>query len=136
MFTRRIKIPAVWNKVSIPFILFLCGFILAANENPNKIDPHGKAVIASGPQTEKDSKDVNPSGSSPNSSAVWLVAFELGHSSVKQTNHKHDKSTGIARLCYLKQEFNFTDSKNTLGQVNSKLANLFTLLGERPSGTS
>jgi len=136
MFNRRIKKPAIWKNASIPLILFFCGFILSVNKKPEKIDPNGKAVISQGPQTEKDSKDVNPHSSSPNSTAVWLAAVDLGHSSVKQSHQKYEKTTGLARLCHSKYEFNFTNSENTIAQVDSDLGRQFTLLGEKPSGTS
>lgn len=136
MLNRRIKKPAIGKNASIPFILFLCGFILSANEKPEKIEPNCKAVISQSPQAEKDSKDVNPHSSTPNCTAVWMVAVDLGHSSVKQTNQKYEKTNGLARLYHSKQEFNFTNSENTIAQVHSDLARQFTLLGEKPSGTS
>ena len=136
MFNRRIKIPAIWENASIPFILFLFGFLLSINEQSEKIDPTCKAVISQSQQAEKDSKDVNPNSSTPNCTAVWMVAVDIGHSSVKQSHQNHNKSTGLARLCYSKQEFNFTNSENTIAQVHSDLGRQFTLLGEKPSGTS
>ncbi len=136
MFNRRIKIKPVWGKAGVLFILFLCGFILSANEKAENIGPNCKAVISQSAQTENDSKDVTPNSSSPNTTAVWLMAVDLGHSSIKQANQKNDKSTGFARRCPSKQKFDFTNSENTLGQVNSNLGRRFTLLGEKPSGTS
>jgi len=136
MFSRRIKIPAIWKNASIPLLLFLCGFILSVTEKAEKIDPYCKAVLVSGPRTEKDSKDVNPNSSTPNCTAVWLLAADLGHSSVKQTNPKCDKTNGLAGCGRSKQDFDFNNSENTLGQVHSHLGRRFTLLGEKPSGTS
>jgi hypothetical protein len=136
MLNIKSRLPAIWKKLSIPLILFLCGFILTVNEKPEKIDPNCRAVISQSPQAEKDSRDVNPHSSTPNCTAVWMVAVDLGHSSVKQTHQKYEKTTGLTRLYHSKQEFNFTDSENTIAQVHSDLARQFTLLGEKPSGTS
>ena len=136
MINRRIKLPSIWKNASIPFILFLFSFILSVNEKPEKIDPNCKAVISQSPQAENDSKDVNPNSSTPDCTSVWMVAVDLGNSSVKQVQLKPVKSTGFAQLCRVDQKFIFTNSENTLAQVNSELAGLFTLLGEKPSGTS
>ena len=136
MLNRRFKIPAIWKNASIPFTLFLFGFLLSINEQTGKIDPTCKAVISQSQQAENDSKDVNPNSSTPNCTAVWMVAVDLGNSSVKQSHQKHEKTIGLTRLYHSKQEFNFTGSENTIAQVHSDLARQFTLLGEKPSGTS
>ncbi len=136
MIFKNNKITADWKKAALPLILFSLGLVLSASDKTDKIDSACKTVISQSVPTDSDSKDVNPNGSSPNSAAIWMVAAELGQFSVKQSKERDDKSTGLERICQTKQEFNFTKSENTLGQIHSELGRQFTLLGEKPSGTS
>ncbi len=135
MIFKRIKVPANWKKIAIPLIMFSFGLIMFASEKTEVIDAAGKTVFSQGTPTESDSKDVNPNSSSPNS-AVWMVGAEPGQFSVKQNNDKYARSLGLERLGIPRQAFNFTKSENTLGQIHSDLGRQFTLLGEKPSGTS
>lgn len=93
-------------------------------------------VLESSDNPETQSKDVSGNKKSENESSSWIIAIDFA--SLYGNNEKHSvndnsqivKETPVVSSGYQK------DSKNTLSLVNSDLASQFTLLGEKPSGTS
>ena len=86
--------------------------------------------------SEENSNGVTPIKGAPNHAAVWIVAVDLGSTFAKNSNQKTDKVSGYVHLDISNCTSGFGLAVNTLSQVDSKLGRLFTLVGEKPSGTS
>lgn len=127
-------------------LLFLMSYFLQARSAANSIDSFSNVGLAdnsSDSQIEnrkshagKNSDGVTPVSAPSNQTTVWLIAVDLVSSFGKNINQRNDKAPGFVRLASSDNQFLIVYSVNTLCQVDSELGHLFTLLGERPSGTS
>lgn len=103
-------------------VLLVHNSIIAENSGSNKTD--GKA------------NDVTGHNAPKNHAGVWLIAVDLVNSFGKSAYQRHYHSPNIADL--VPKEFQESKSRSvqSVCQVSAELGRLFTLIGERPSGTS
>lgn len=136
MFSLKFNYLDLLKKSLLPLFLFAGCFIVSSEQKDLKPAYNCRAAITESATGEKKSNGVTPSKGSPTQTNVWLVAVDLGNTFAKSANHKTYKSSGYIHLNISNCNSGSGFAVNTLSQVNSDLGQLFTLVGEKPSGTS
>ena len=73
---------------------------------------------------------------SNNEATAWLAAVSLTGSIGKHSHRDNKRPLDFSSLSSDKEHRDHAKDRNTLSLVDVKLGSLFTLLGEKPSGTS
>lgn len=73
---------------------------------------------------------------SNNEATAWLAAVSLTGSIGKHSHRDIKRPLNFSSLASDKEYRDYAKNKSTLSLVDVKLGSLFTLLGEKPSGTS
>jgi hypothetical protein len=81
-------------------------------------------------------KDVTGKKAPSSRSTVWLLAVDMVNSIGKSINQRQSPSQNFADLVPLGTSISQNKSIHTICLVNAELGSLFTLVGEKPSGTS
>lgn len=136
MFRLKLKYLNLLKKSLLPLFLFAGCFIVSAEEKDLKPAYNCGAAFTESATADKNSNGVTPSKGSPIQTNVWLVAVDLGSTLAKNSNQKYDKPSGFVPVDISNSTSSSGFAVNTLSQVNADLGRLFTLVGEKPSGTS
>jgi hypothetical protein len=125
--------------------LILSVFLLICITSENVTD---SSVLSEGSQRVEQltllSVDFNPDGPkgmasnpvSDNEAMAWLPAVSLTGSIGKHTHRDNKRPLDFSSLFSNKKHRDCIKDRNTLSLVDAGLGSLFTLLGEKPSGTS
>lgn len=135
IFTRNIR---EW----LTLVVLIFGFFYLSGDSDQKnlktgVGYHSTEItLLSSDDTEPISNDVSGSENPLEQSCKYIVeANYLGQ--LGPSDHKLDNDNSqFARQSPNVKIKSHADSKNTLSLVDSELAHQFTLLGEKPSGTS
>jgi len=129
-------------ELSVMTILSICCFFVAGHPiDPLQISSCADKLTISDnkyvtSQSEKSSDGVTPSHAPTRQFTAWSVAIEVGNDGSKNLGQKSQRTLNYALLLSDCNHFKVISSIGTISLVDSDLGNQFTLVGEKPSGTS
>ena len=131
-------------KALLP-VLILSAFLLICFTSENSSEPvcsadaYGQLELKS--LTDANTVDEGSRGMATNpvsktETTAWIIAASLTTTTSNQSYRDSRRNSEFSSISAHKDQKNRCTDKNTLSMVDSDLGRQFTLLGEKPSGTS
>ena len=131
-------------KALLP-VLILSAFLLICftSENSSELvcstDACGQLELKSltdANNSEEGSRGMATNPASRTETSAWIMAASLTSSTSNQSKRDSRRNSAFSSVSAHKDQRSSFKDKNTLSMVDSGLGRQFTLLGEKPSGTS
>jgi len=131
-------------KALLP-VLILSAFLLICftSENSSELACSADACgqlemksLADANNNEEGSRGMATNPVSKTETTAWIMTASLTTSTSNQSYRDGRRTLDFSNISAHNDQKNHCQEKNTLSMVDSDLGRLFTLLGEKPSGTS
>jgi len=135
----RIDYKALLPALILSAFLLICFTSENSSKPVHSADAYGQLELKS--LTDANSGDEGSRGMATNpvsktETTAWIMAASLTTSTSNQSYRDGRRNSDFSDISALKDQKRSCRDKNTLSIIDSDLGRQFTLLGEKPSGTS
>lgn len=139
LFRFRIDYKALLPALILSAFLLICLTSENSSEPVSSAEAYGQLELKS--LTDANSADEGSRGMATNpvsktETTAWIMAASLTTSTSNQSYRNSRRTSDFSNISAHKDQKRSCRDKNTLSKIDSDLGRQFTLLGEKPSGTS
>ncbi len=135
----KIDYKALLPALILSAFLLICFTSENSREPVNSVAAYEQLELESlidGNSSDEGSRGMATNPASKTETSAWIMAASLTTTTSNQSKRDSRRASAFSSISAPKDQRSSFRDKNTLSMVDSELGRQFTLLGEKPSGTS